>query len=247
MEHFVPSDKGKVREDLQFTYAEDIEGDQNRGWVVHKIEAYLAGENVGYLKISYISSERFKRHYPHLLNYLSKMEGHCVLPFKKKDWHWKDIPVEELRSSVYVIALEAGFTWTESCSLSEQAKQVDDKRLMLLMEGLVRKLKKRKTAAFRHFKGYHVDKPIVDYIQVNEGFRRQGIGTALYRAGYRWMKSKGLPFYASTIQTKEAVAAWKGMANIFPMKRERIRVRTGNYRLRTFVRTRFCEQDSEAA
>lgn len=57
-----------------------------------------------------------------------------------------------------------------------------------------------------------VDHPFVDFIRVNDDMRRQGIGTALYQYGAKWLaREKGLPLYASGIQTTEAKAAWKFM------------------------------------
>lgn len=45
--------------------------------------------------------------------------------------------------------------------------------------------------------------------------RRQGIGRALYLFGARWLaRSKGLPLYASGLQSDEAQASWGNMRTL---------------------------------
>jgi hypothetical protein len=58
-----------------------------------------------------------------------------------------------------------------------------------------------------------VNKPIVDYINVNEDYRRTGIGTALYFAGANWMRNIGMQLYASSIQSDEARSVWSKFKN----------------------------------
>lgn len=208
----------RVRDDLDFEYLEDSEGDHNRGFQVDKVVAYLNGKEVGHLKISYIPKQRFERHCPGILNYLTSFEGNILLPYGKDHVPWKQIPADDLRAHIYNMALAARLSWRESCSLSEKAKTASTVELMLMVTGLEKLIKKEKGVIFKRYRAYAVDKPVVDWISVHESFRRQGIGTALYRAGFHWMRSKGLPFYASRCQSDYARLAWQSMCRHFKVE-----------------------------
>lgn len=212
----------KMNPNVTFKYTDDIEGDRNRGWTVDQIDAYLNGEKVGYLKLSYIPHERFKRYYPGILNWLSQIGGHHTLPYDYKDSPWQGIPTNELRKSIFSLAQTCRIDWNTCNKLSTEAKTMNDIEIRNLVRELENKLWEDKGWQFRRFKQYYVDKPIVDYIRVEEPYKRQGIGTALYRAGHEWMKSKGMKMYASSTQSDEAKATWKAMRKQFPMARDRV-------------------------
>ena len=50
----------KDGEEIELKRFDDIE-DDNRGWRVDKLEAYVDGEEVGYLKLAYIPHKRMER------------------------------------------------------------------------------------------------------------------------------------------------------------------------------------------
>ena len=90
----------KSGQEITFKYDDDSEGDNNRGWQIYKIDAFVNGEHAGYLKIENIPRERFERWYPTVLNYISMIGGHSVLPLDKKHLHYKDLNDEELKKTV---------------------------------------------------------------------------------------------------------------------------------------------------
>lgn len=193
----------KNKQEIDIKYIVDSEGNKNRGWTVHKLEAFVDGKEVGYLKISYIPKERFKAHYPHIINYLGKIAGQGEFDRIKND---EDLfRALQLRRYIPLYPDE------------------DSSNKELIKQGL-KEVKNRYGKAFRQFKNFHVDKPLVDYIRVasgspnslsapaTESWRRQGIATALYYEGAKWLwKNYGFYLWASGVQSAEAKAAWQKM------------------------------------
>ncbi len=67
-------------------------------------------------------------------------------------------------------------------------------------------------------KNYHVNKPLVDYINVYESHRRQGIGTKLYYEAAKWCQQNNMELHASGIQSGLAKSAWKKMETMHDRK-----------------------------
>jgi len=61
--------------DVTFHVSEDREGDNNRGFRVDRIEAKRDGKVIGYIQVSYIPSERFKKFYTSLEQYTRHIAG----------------------------------------------------------------------------------------------------------------------------------------------------------------------------
>lgn len=66
--------------------------------------------------------------------------------------------------------------------------------------------------SFKNDFQYHVDKPLVDYIEVNDKHKRQGIGTSLYIEAAKWCASHNMVLHASSIQSHEAQQVWRYLA-----------------------------------
>lgn len=111
-----------INTDVRFKYLDDIEGDNNRGWCVDEVKAYLGDEKVGYLKIAYIPAERFKEWNPSILSFIQQVNGTIIFPHEYKKLNWKKVPINVLRNSVYNMAQVAGVGWNESNKLQDQAK-----------------------------------------------------------------------------------------------------------------------------
>lgn len=63
---------------IEFKYEEDIEGD-NRGFVLHKLTAYILDHAVGYLKVDYVDDKEFKRLNPEgIYSWMSNFGGHTI-------------------------------------------------------------------------------------------------------------------------------------------------------------------------
>lgn len=199
----------KINTDVTFEYIEDSEGDNNRGWQVDRLNALLDGKPVGYLKLSYIPKKRWKAHYPNILNFLSKIEGRSVLPYDYKDMDYHNIPLEELKKLIVhaYLAVDAYPSHEEQVRL----ENLPLNEVISEYEKIEKIANKNYSHKFKQSKNYFIDKPLVDYISVDKDFMRQGVGTAMYRAGYEWMKKKGMRLYASGTQTDLAKAAWSNL------------------------------------
>lgn len=167
----------------------------NSGWVVRRVSAYVEGQEAGYLKISYIPKDRMDRFYPTI-------------------WHWLELEgnrglVKALETGPDTLWAEAkrsfgGWGYREGKPPSPQERDED-----------LAKWVAYKQKGFDEFKAFFRDKPIVDYILVKDGYKRQHVGLALYTYGARWMATRfGLPLYASGIQSDEAQHAWDKMRHL---------------------------------
>jgi hypothetical protein len=186
-----------VKHPLTFKRALDTEGDKNRGWRVDRLDAFLHGQEVGYLKMSYIPSDRFRRYYPTIFNYMDQILGKHVLPYDRRTALYVELFAPELKKLLWYS--QHGWSSTEPEGTRVELLRMATQRERELLEGRLGK-------SFKQFKAFHVNKPIVDYINVD--VRRQGIGTALYFEGARWMSERRMKLYRSGIQTDEAKMAW---------------------------------------
>jgi tRNA nucleotidyltransferase/poly(A) polymerase/DNA topoisomerase IB len=167
--------------------------EQGRGWIVHQISASVEGQPVGYLKISYIPQQYMKSMYPTIWHWLFEMRGWACSNFRQllqqKNW-----------DAIWDCAHRYDHWVGDPDSVPKQQR-------MLELKSIQR----------RHQKDYKAflataDFPIVDYIHVDQDWRRQNIGTALYSFGAKWLaKEKGLPLHASSLQSEYAKAVWKRM------------------------------------
>lgn len=191
---------------LDFEIIYDSEGDDNRGWTVHKIVASSGGTEVGYIKLSYIPSERFARYYPTIYHFLAQISGKTALiPSNEYEFeHYRKWPLEDLQKAIERIPLYGIRVEQFNGDDSSNAQLVE-----YLADVEAKLMKQREGREFKEFRNYFVDKPLVDYIRVHKEFRRQGIGIKLYLRGAQEMKKLGLRMHASRLQSEEAQAAWR--------------------------------------
>lgn len=236
---FVTEAKTKSGDEITFKYLPDVEGDENRGWQVDQIDAYVNGHHAGYIKASYIPMARFKKYYHNVLNYMSLIGGSHPLPLdeKDKDYHGYD----EKNLDIVIKRLKTQLHDYSETSLPTRKDKID------YIDSIVNKSKnqsgnlERDKIEFTKFKNRTVDKPIVDFIRVfgNDDyhswgtnnpktsepmeFRRLGIGTSLYIEMAKYLHTKKLKLYASTLQSKEAEQAWQNLTRLGFVKTERSR------------------------
>lgn len=215
--------KTKSGQDITFKYLEDVEGDNNRGWIIHQINAFVDNIPAGYISISYVSKERFKRYYPTVLNYMSHIGGWQALPYGKHNLHYKELSDDDLKETIrnisYRIRKYHDF-WNTGEGIPNSREE-----MIFIIEDIIKNHLQDNRRQFIKFRNYFVDKPIVGYIRVlkkddelkklnpknraKKDFRRQHIGLAIYLEAADWLSKKGLRLYASTLQSDEASAAWK--------------------------------------
>lgn len=181
---------------IEMRWEEDIL-DENRGWITHRMQALIDGQEAGYLKTSYIPSCNVARYYPDITHYLAQIRGEWSLV--------SEDPIERLIAMSYKVELWRNVLKREdvlTMSLQERAE-----RSITYMQ----KLEEEYGEDFNDFLNYYVDKPYVDYINVEIEFQRRGIGLALYESTAYKLAEKGLRLYGSTLQSDPAKAAWERM------------------------------------
>jgi hypothetical protein len=204
----------------------DSEGDENRGWRVDEIEAYVDGKQAGYIKLSYIPHARFHKNYPTVFNYADAFEGLYGAPYKKRHEHYKNLTADERREMLKSVMHRLRLV---DYGGESKVDDMSDREVMKELQRIEEKLNKGKMGEkFRKFKNFHKDKPLVDFIRVYDGqnrkegdtdFRRQRIGEALYREAAKWMKEKGMKMYASGLQSDEAKKSWDHMKKALKVRK----------------------------
>lgn len=208
--------------EITLRHTEDAEKIQSP-WVVHKIDAYIGDEHAGYIKVSYVPREYLKKFIPNIFSYLTKIKGVNLLPREISHIHYSKLSHEQLVDSfemVYYYANHERYpTWDpKEKKYIYKGKFVNEyskEELIEVYKEFEKVLIKQYGKQFQDFKQFHVDKPLVDYVRVNEPeedpkrFRRKRIGEALYLAATEWMNSKGMKLYASGLQSDPAKATWE--------------------------------------
>ena len=183
--------------DIQFHYEENI-GEENRGWVVDKLSAFIDGEEVGYLKIEYIPAAKWEKWYKSPLDYMVHIHGWSVGQFGTPDV-MGTMTVKKLKSMAW-------YFWHKEFPNIEPGPEMDH-----LVKKLERGVERKYAKKLEEFKEYHFDAPKPAWIEVKPEFRRRGIGTALYLEASRQMRARGLTLRASTLQSGSAEGVWRSL------------------------------------
>lgn len=207
---------------IEFGFQENDPEDErgvNKGYVVRRVDAYVDGIHAGYLKISYVPSKRVPECYPSVWHWLEAIKGWSLqLDDLSDTWAKCHNYAQRLPASLRGSGISVG-------SLSAHIPDAEIMRedLAVLEDTWIYGLWQSPREAFRTFINQSVDYAFVDYIRVFDGkswcdapakinWQRQGIGTALYIEGARWLAHKfGLPMHASGLQSESAQAAWDSM------------------------------------
>lgn len=211
---------------IALTFHEQDSTDQrglNKGWVVRRVDAFLDGEHAGYLKISYVPKERVVECFPTLWHWFAGHQGWCFDP--------DDLTDTWLRAHHYASHMPRsvqgqGIGYTGALKGHEPDEEAMRADLECLADTYVYELRATPQKTFDTWVEHMADYAFVDYIKVFEPYLRQGVGTALYIEGARWLaECFNLPLHASGLQQPEAEAAWAAMYAsgrwpIYPVDRE---------------------------
>lgn len=212
--------KTKDGRDITFEVIEDEEGDNNRGWQIDRINAFVDGKPAGYLKLSYIPHKRFNRYYPSIFNWMAQIQGKGILPYRKKDKHWSTFTPDEKRDLIKKLI---GYYRYHSKEDEEKLELFSDDELNSQIAELEKKAMKSYGKEFKGFQQYFVDKPYEDYIRVfsrpgeevnprdresnvvsDANYTRQGIATALYFKAVAYLAKKGMRMRLSQLRSDDA-------------------------------------------
>lgn len=224
--------------EITFRREENVEGKRtNRGWRVDKVTAFVGGEEAGYLSISYIPKEAFKYFYPSIINFVDQINGQPLLPHGKDHLHYTQLDDDELRKMIKTAfhynarhELSYDFERREESYQGRFISEMTHEELLAVAKRVEEMMKENfmdGKRGFKWFKSYFVDRPLVDFIRVyNEhdkgtNWQRQGIGTALYKEGTKWMAERGMKLYGSQTPSQSAQATWDSMRKKGIVKKDR--------------------------
>lgn len=168
----------------------------NDPWILHKGSAILDNQEIGYLRVSYISKDKLNKTWPDIWSFVENKMG---------------FPLKGARKTEDIYNVLIGYWHRKNNATSkEKLKAIND---WLAYHNANKQ--------FRDVKHIFVDQPFIDYIFVEEKFRRNGIGTKLYSFVGRELAKMNLTLRASTLQSNDAMACWEYMElHEFPIKRE---------------------------
>ena len=184
----------------------DFSGDNNRGWIDHRVEAWLDGNKVGHLTISYITPERLSNHYPDgAIDYAGHIGGGPSRPAK-------GITKEYVALLYWHHNQES---WQAASAMLAGLKRLDEAHSLEFYKNvLIPRYNKEYGKKFQEFIEYWVDYPIVSYISVDREHRGKGLGKRLYVEGGRLMHREfGLDLHSSTLQSESAEKVWESLVN----------------------------------
>lgn len=180
--------KTKSGNPIEFKIHEDIEGDNNRGFIVDQIDAWVDGKHAGYLKLSWIPQDRFDAWYPTIFHFISNIQGTSLIPYDNPKAAISKLSDKELdRIIEYSLSrtplkfgkgkraiadqnfinnlLDNASSW--SATIKPDTTKSDKVTAISIIEKLL--LKSKIGQEFANFYDRHVDKPKVDYIKVFNG------------------------------------------------------------------------------
>jgi GNAT superfamily N-acetyltransferase len=177
-------------------------------YIIDNVSARFAGKQIGYLKMAHVASSRLKN-IKSIWHYQSAFNGWCIGLDK-----FKDEP--EDRSVDYGNLWRGAHLYSRvnpassgKNYLSLEANDTPDRKTI---EADLRAISRKYLPDLKRFLRERVDFVYVDYIHVNEEFRRQGIGTKLYNLGAMWLAAnRNLALHSSTLQSDSAKATWQTM------------------------------------
>ena len=178
-------------------------------WSQYTITAYVDNNSVGYIKIGFIHKTDFDQIFPTLWHFQCIDGGWYkdILGYSPNINEWTPQQKCDLINNIDGY-LNFQFTggYKERYIMPANIDKVWEKAT-----SIIEKFRKR----YDRFKQYNCDRPIIDYINVDEAFKRQYIGIALYKCASKWLNKKfKMHLYASDTQTPEAQKTWDKMQSI---------------------------------
>ena len=183
-----PEYRTKDNQLIQIKVAENaIESAEDRGWVKHKLIAYINKQAVGAISMGYIPREKFEEHYPSIWHYLQKIEGRYL-----------GVDVDKQKEIIKYIS---GLCNLRGDSSTKKACAI------------IKRIKTGAQHEFKEFESVYVDRPYVTWIGVHPRHQGKGIAFALYESAARWIAEKGFALHKGGREIDPKVLhIWNAMA-----------------------------------
>lgn len=183
--------------DISFDFNINCKPHGSDRWIYHKIDVFTFINkekiNVGYLRLAYISEEKFKENSSDIIQYLINLNK---INSDNKELTTKNISISDIKN---ILQKE----WPEGTV---------DNDIINYFKMII---KINHVNSYESHIRYHYLKPEPDYVEVKDEYRRKGIGLELYKKAIEFCNINGLNFYQSTTQTNEANFIWKTMKDTF--------------------------------
>lgn len=195
---------------IRYTFEPDCELQKSHleVYIIDQISARANGKKIGYLKMAHVASSRLKN-IKSIWHYQSSFQGWCLgLDRFKGDPENKPVDYGSLWLGVHLYA-RINPASNDKNYLSLKAKDIPDRETI---EADLRVVARKYLPNLKRFIRERSDFVYVDYIHVDDEFRRQGIGTQLYILGAMWLAtSRKLALHGSSLQSDSAKATWQKM------------------------------------
>lgn len=203
---------------ISFKYTDNVKDDHtsslNEEWTSDLVEAFLNEDKIGYCYVRYLTPENFKKYIENdILYYVSQYTG------KIPGYTYNKGNIPELVKQMSM-AIDP---WTEWIPNKIYNGELPSDLPVSWWETKYKKYKEKLKIKFwkeiKDLKTHFVNKPLIDFIRVNDFYHGGGVGYGLYIAMALFMKEKGLALWASDLQSEQAAKAWKRMERLgLPVK-----------------------------
>lgn len=171
-----------------------IKAPASSNWTYHDIKAFDNGKEVGFLTIAYISEENKNEKAKDIINYLINKGN---LDHENKNLNISTITMDDIINFNKNVI---------------NVKNMDEENILSFFK---LQLKINHSEYYNNHLSYHYLKPEVHYVDVNEEYRRKGIGRELYKIAIDLCNLNGMNLYQSTTQSEDAVLIWDRMKKDF--------------------------------
>ena len=206
---------------LRLKIEQSFDSGSNR-WEYFNIEATHADneERVGFLKLAILSKDNFEKYFGDILKFADSAKGMRLnvtdepevdkAYFKRRGMNvekQKNDPKTQDGKKEIIRAL----TWNGS-ELIKTLK--DEKEVNKQFKNSVDSLERKIGDSYKMFIDYHLEKPEVHYVSVEDNYKRKGVASMLYDVAVDLVNENGYKLFQSTTQTPEAEALWESKSNV---------------------------------
>ena len=184
---------------LTFKWELNVET-KNRGFVVHQLTALHNQIEVGYIKACYIPKELFKQYYPSIWEYTTLINGWSSGLNK-----WNDPIAISREQKVNMMRYIYEYLNVPKDEITnEQIKDAD------------KQIKHRFGQRFKEFRGYHVDRPYIAFIETEKDYRRKGVATQMMLEIGKRLDEIGLKLHTTETQSNDCVKFLSTLIERYP-------------------------------
>lgn len=206
---------------LRLKIEQSFDSGSNR-WEYFNIEATHADneDRVGFLKLAVLSKDNFEKYFGDILKFADSQKGMRlnitdkpevdIAYFKRRGMNVEkeknDPKTQEGKKEII-----AALTWNSSELMKTlTTEEAVNKQFKKSVESLKRKI----GDSYKMFIDYHLEKPEVHYVSVEDSYKRKGVASMLYDVAVDLVSENGYKLFQSTTQTAEAEALWNSKSNV---------------------------------